>query len=240
MSESKTTIICKECGVELDEDMSTCPLCGTSVRSGNSRERRHRQTVAERQPEIHKKQLLQRVLWQVTSILLLSGVVATLVIDLSIHRSVTWSVYPVCLCLMIFSYAALMALWHSKIIFQILGGWLISTLVLIALNFLMNGIHWPLQLAFPILCVVNIMGILLVIIIERIKTKSLNILSMIFVAVAIACLVIDGIISFYFNKRISLQWSVIVAACLLPVTAALLFMYFKTRNNTDLQKIFHT
>jgi hypothetical protein len=232
--------ICKQCGVELEHDMTICPLCGTSTRSNEQSENIPRQTTTGHPADIHKKHLLQRVLWQVTSILLFSGIVATLVIDLANHGSVTWSVYPVSICLMIFSYASLMALWRSKIIIQLLAGWLISALVLIVLNFFLPGIHWPLRLALPILCTVNVTGILLVIIIERIKTKSLNIMAIIFVAVTIACLAIDGIISFYFENLIRLQWSIIIAACLLPVTAVLFFMYFKTRDNTELQKIFHT
>jgi hypothetical protein len=68
----------------------------------------------------------------------------------------------------------------------------------------------------------------------------LNIIAIIFVAIALLCLFIEGIISFYFSASIKLQWSVIVSACLLPVTAAMTFMYFRTRNNIDIQKIFHT
>jgi hypothetical protein len=140
---------------------------------------------------------------------------------------------------MVFSYASLIVLWRTTIFFQISAAWLISTLVLIIVNSSIEA-DWPLLLALPILSAVNILGLLINFIVMNLKAKGLNVLSLIFVSIAVLCLIIEGIISFYFNKVVELQWSVIVAACLLPVTAAILFMYFRTKNNIDFQKIFHT
>jgi hypothetical protein len=231
--------ICKGCGVELDADLSACPLCDTPV----SGEATGKEMVAPKKettaPGTRKKKLLRQVLWQVTSVLLLSGIIATLAINLAIKGSVTWSIYPVSICLIIFSYASLMALWHTKIGFQLFVGWLISTGVLFVVSRYTTA-DWPLQLALPVLSAVNAVGLLLMFMITRVKAAGLNILAIIFVAIAVLCLLIEGIVSFYLNDTVKLQWSVIVAACLLPVTAAILFMYLRTRNNTDLQKIFHT
>jgi hypothetical protein len=230
--------ICKECGVELEDDMNVCPLCQTPVGNDSAIENSHPAKPSVK-PVIPGKQLLQRILWQVTSVLLLSAIIGTLIIDLTINQAVTWSIYPVSICLMIFSYASLVALWHTRIVFQLLTGWIISTLILMLVN-MFGDKSWPLTLAFPILCTLNVTGILLTIIFTKIKIKSLNVFAIIFVCIAVVCLIIDGIITFHFTNFIKVRWSVIVAACLLPVTAALLFMYYKTRNNKDLQKIFHT
>lgn len=233
-------VICKECGVELDADMAVCPLCNTPVYSGAESNNIHHNREVINHQETRKKHLLQRVLWQVTSVLLLSVILATLVIDWSIHKTVTWSVYPISICMIIFSYALLVALWHAKIVFQLTAGWVVSSGVLIVLNLFLSEVQWILQLALPILSSLNIVGISMIIIFSRLKTQGLNILAITFVAIAIECLIVDGIVSKYFEKTVRLQWSIIVAACLVPVTAVLLFMYFRTRNNPNLQKIFHT
>jgi len=81
---------------------------------------------------------------------------------------------------------------------------------------------------------------LLCLLLINLKKKGLNVLAIVFVAIAILGLMIESFISWYVARSVTLGWSVIVAACLLPVTAAILFMYFKTRNNPELQKIFHT
>ena len=227
--------ICKECGVELEIDMMTCPLCDTPVGSESPSLPKKQRT----QPLASNKHYLKQVLWQVTSLLLLSGIVATLVINLSVHKTVTWSVYPVTICLIIFSYASLMALWHTRVIYQLLSGWLLSSAVLWSIHQYIDA-GWPFQLAFPLLGAVNVIGLPLIITIKRLKVKGLNILAILSVAIAGLCLMIEGIISYYFTRVIKLHWSVIVSACLLPVAAAIVFMHLRIRNNIDLQKIFHT
>lgn len=232
-------IICKACGVELDNEMKVCPLCDTPVAMDRGKENAILTRKERLKPIVQKKRLLQQILWQITSVLLLSGIAATLIINMSIQGAVTWSIYPVSICLIIFSYTTLIALLHVKIVYQVLTGWLISAGVLMTVGEYTNT-TWPLQLALPILCTTNIIGLLVNFVLLQIKIKGLNILAIFFTAIAVYCMIIDGIISLYFNGIIKLQWSIIVAACLLPVTAAILFMYFRTRNNKDLQKIFHT
>jgi hypothetical protein len=228
--------ICNECGVELEVDMSICPLCDTPVGEKKGVTRRLEKA---HKPAVSHRHLLRQILWQITSVLLLSGIAATLIINLSIHGKITWSVYPITICLIIFSYASLVSFWHKRIVFQIWAGWMISAIVLYIVGLYVNA-DWPIKLALPLLCAINVIGLLVNFILRISKAKGLNIIAIIFVAIALLCLVIEGIISFYFTASFKLQWSVIVSACLIPVTAAIAFMYFRTRNNIDIQKIFHT
>lgn len=230
---------CKACGVELEDDMESCPLCNTPVTNRGGALSDIRAVTTQLEPDEEKKHLMQRILWQITVVLLLSGVTATLIINLSIVGRVTWSIYPISICLMILAYASLMALWKTKFIFKLLGGWFISAMLLLAVNLYSQSV-WPLFLALPLVSIINVIGIALYFILTGLKTKGLNVLALVFVSLAVASLAIDAIISVYFYEKIALGWSVIVAACLLPVTAAILFIYFRTRNDLDLQKIFHT
>jgi len=228
--------ICKQCGVELEDDMKSCPLCDAQLSSGEVL----LSNIQDQLPrEGTKKHLMQRILWQITVVLLMSGVVATLLINMSLVGRITWSIYPISICLIILAYVSLLAMWRTAIIFQLLAGWLISALILLLVNWYSQE-DWPILLGLPVLCAINIIGIVLYILLIRLKTKGLNVLALIFVSLAVSSLAIEAIISMYFNGKIALGWSVIVSACLLPVTATLLFMYFRTRNNPDLQKIFHT
>ncbi len=231
--------ICKACGVELEEEMALCPLCETPMANDGARKDVILQINKREIPEVRKKNVLQMILWQITAVLLLSGIAATLIINLSIQKRITWSIYPVSICLMIFSYASLIVLWRTRIFFQVLASWVISALVLILVHWSIEA-DWPLRLALPILSAVTVIGLLFNFILAHVKAKGLNVLAIVFVCIAVLCLIIEGVISFYLSKVVELQWSVIVAACLLPVTAAILFMYFRTKNNTDFQKIFHT
>ena len=230
--------ICKACGVELEDDMVLCPLCETPAANDGTRKDVILHINKKDMPEV-RKNLLQLILWQITAVLLVSGIVATLIINLSIQKRITWSIYPISICLMIFSYASLIVLWRARILVQVLAAWAISALVLVMVHWSIEA-DWPLMLALPILSAVSVVGLLINFILANLKAKGLNVLAIVFVCIAVLCLIIEGIISFHFSNVIKLQWSVIVAACLLPVTAAILFMYFRTKNNTDFQKIFHT
>ena len=232
-------IICKECGVELEEKMRKCPLCDTSVSDDGSGSFTLKSSRKELEPDVGKTNLLSRILWQITAILLLSGIAATLVINLSIQGSITWSVYPISICLMILAYVSLMSLWRTTITYQLAGGWIFSSIVLFIMNGFVSG-DWPVMLALPILCAVNVTTFILIFVLRALATKGLNVLAVVILAIAILCLVLEGIISIYFENVIRVQWSAIVSACLLPVAATVAFMYFRTRNNKDLRKIFHT
>lgn len=230
-------VVCKQCGVELESGMQVCPLCETPVnddlKTGNTSFGK-RVTGQEVKP-----QLLKHILWQVACVLLLSGVLATLTINLAIEGSVTWSIYPVTICLVVLAYTSLIALWNAKLVVQVLTGWGASCVVLVVVRLYMDQ-HWPLHLALPIVSALSIASISLIVIFRNMKSKGLNILAIVFVAVAAFCLITEGIISLYFYDEIHFSWSVVVSACLLPVTAAVVFMYLRTRNNSNLQKIFHT
>ncbi|HLT72870.1 MAG TPA: hypothetical protein VKZ75_09475 [Cyclobacteriaceae bacterium] len=229
-------ILCKQCGVELDEQMQVCPLCDTSVEDGRTVARKFEAT---RDEDLNAKPaLLKHVLWQIACVLLLSGIVATLIIDISRVGQVTWSIYPVTICMILFTYFALMALWRAKLFVQLLAGWIISGVLLVGVA-VFTGDGWPTRVALPIVCAVTAVAILLKSILSILRTKGLNVLAIVFAAIAILGLLIESILSLYARDRIILDWSVIVSACLLPVTAAVIFIHVRAKNNKDLQKIFH-
>lgn len=228
---------CKNCGVELDADMTYCPLCGTSVSEGAASNKKIIHAYVDSEQERH---LLQRVLWQIVSIILLTGIVSTLVIDIAMNSAVSWSIYPVTASMIVFSYVSLLAFWHTRLIFQILGGWFISSALLFVLHFLSAGTQWSIQLGIPILFAVNLIVLIFHWAIRHTKNRILNLLIYTFVAITLLCISIEVVLSLYKYDGIRLRWSVIVGGCLLPITVALLFMYHRTKKNADLQKIFHT
>ncbi|HEX8039755.1 MAG TPA: DUF6320 domain-containing protein [Chryseosolibacter sp.] len=187
-----------------------------------------------------ERHLLQRILWQVTATLLLSGIATTLIIDVARHKTITWSVYPVTICLIAFSYASLFAFWQTKTIYRILGGWVLSSLLLLLVDLFLDRTDWPTGAGIPLVFALNFVAITLLAIFRITKRKGLNLLAYTFVGIAVLCISIEWILSRYFSGKVELAWSIIVAACLFPVSIALLFIFFRTWNNPKLQKIFHT
>lgn len=217
--------------------MEVCPLCKIPVADGeNSTQIQYPQHSAydERKPK-----LLKRIFLQIACVLLLSGILATLIINLAMVGRVTWSMYPVTICLIVLSYVFSLGLWTAKPLARIVTGWLSSILVLVPVHLYVSD-GWALKLALPILCSINVIAMLLVLLIKNLRFKGLNIVAILFISAAVLCLMVEVILSKYFQDELRLSWSVVVSACLLPVTAVIVFMHIKTRSNADLEKIFHT
>ncbi|WP_276370971.1 hypothetical protein [Chryseolinea sp. H1M3-3] len=235
-------LLCKTCGVELDEGLDHCPLCGRSVHDD-------KKTLNAPLPAsiFNKKTtaagelyLLQRITWQVTAVLLLSGIIATLIIDAWVHKRITWSVFPISVCTILLSYAAVLALIRTGLVLQLIIGWIISTGVLIGFHYIFQDTGWMLRLAIPILFITNLMTMVLIFLMRSVGTKGLNVFAFSLFMIAIYCICLEGLISLYTRNQFFIQWSIIVTACLLPVTASLLFIHFRIKRNKHLEKIFHT
>ena len=218
--------------------MEVCPLCkkiplADGDNSTQIQEQQH-SAYDERKPK-----LLKRIFFQIACVLLLSGILATLIINLAMVGRVTWSMYPITICLIVLSYVFSLGLWTAKPLARIFTGWLASILVLVLVHLYVSD-DWPLKLALPTLCSINVIAMLLVVLLENLRVKGLNIVAIFFISAAVLCMIIEAIVSKYFLEEFRLSWSVVVSACLLPVTAVIVFMHFKTKSNAELEKIFHT
>ncbi|MDQ4141296.1 MAG: hypothetical protein M3142_12335, partial [Bacteroidota bacterium] len=108
-------VICKNCGVALDDEMLNCPLCGSPVHSQatNSSEKWESGLVEGTffSPYSSQKSKVRRrkITWEVVSIVLLSIGIATSTINWLINKQISWSEYPVSVCLIVFSYISVFA-----------------------------------------------------------------------------------------------------------------------------------
>jgi len=231
-------IICKNCGVELEHDMLTCPLCGESVAaSGNTR-----QDELNKEPEFHYDKMSQpqrKFTWEIVSLILFSGAIATFVVDFIINRFITWSELPVAISLTIFCYVSLFAFWHRNIIIQMAIGFCLSSLCLVILDALTSGIQWSIKLGMPLLFTGNLVITILLTVIRKSKTKGINLIAYAFLSAALLCICADGALSFLKTGSVHLTWSVIVAGCTFPVVFVLLVVHFRLKKGTSLEKTFH-
>lgn len=233
-------ITCNNCKVELDEDMLACPLCGESVTGKGSSQ----QPAANQHHTFPYSQKMSRpqkkFTWEIVSLILLSGIITTLIIDYIITKQITWSEYPVAISLTIFVYVSLFAFWHKRTIIQMTGGFIISSFFLVMLDALTANINWSLKLGIPILFADNLLVTALIVIFRLSKYKGINLLAYAFLGAAMLCICIEGILSYYKTKSIQLDWSIIVAGCVIPIVLVLLFTHFRLKKGRSLEKTFHT
>jgi hypothetical protein len=232
-------IICKNCEVELEEDMRYCPLCGQAV---NSADKSQEAAFDPQQSLSYRRKMTapeKKFTWEIISLILLSAVVATFIINFIIDRKITWSEYPAAVSLIIFSYLSLFAFWQQRVLIQIAVGFVLSSICMIVLDMLTGSINWALTLGIPLLLAVNLIMAVVIGIINVSKYKGINLLAWAFLGAAFLSICVEGILSYYQAKTIQLTWSVIVGGCIIPVVLVLLFIHFRLKKGRSLKKTFH-
>lgn len=235
-------MICKNCGVELEEDMAVCPLCGQPAGSDLGSESSQDLALNGPRPPFVSPRMSRpqkKVTWQVISIILLSGSAASFIVDFFINHQITWSEYTVAIGLTIFSYVSLFAFWEQQPIFEIIAGFVVSSFFLLLLDALTNGISWSIWLAIPLLFAANLIVILLMAIIRSSRYKGINLIAYGFCGAALLSVFVEAALSFFETRQIRLRWSIIVTACLIPVIVVLYFLHYRFKKGRDLKKTFH-
>ena len=231
---------CKNCGVELEDDMPACPLCGEPVMNndpGSTSLSKERHASLHTNPKMTQPQ--KKFVWEIVSLILLCGAIVTFIVDFIISGRITWSEYPAAICLMIFCYVSLFAFLNRARLVKIAGGFFLSSLCLVILDFLTGRFQWSIKLGIPLLFVSNLVVAVMIAIIERTKYKGINLIAYAFIGAALLCLSADGILSLYKNELFRIRWSAIVAICVMPVVVMLLFTHFRLKKGRSLEKTFH-
>lgn len=233
---------CKNCGVELEDSVLHCPLCGERV-AGSGAAGGIEIPAPGQQPYTpgHGKMSppQKKFTWEIVSIILLSAVIATLSIDFIINKRITWSEYPAGVSLIVFSYVSLFAFWNRRTVTEMAGGFVVSSFFFIVLDALTGGIRWSVKLGIPLLFLRNLVVAVLITVIRLSKYKGVNLIAYAFLGAVVLCIGIESVLSFFQTGSLRLEWSVIVAACTLPVVMVLFFVHFRLKRGRSLERIFH-
>lgn len=233
---------CQNCGVELEYNMAICPLCGRPAGDNKYPGEGQEINIPANPSNFGKKTMTgpqKKFTWEIVSIILLSGAIASFIVDFIISNHLTWSEYTVAIGLTIFSYVSLFAFSNQPTINKVMGGFFSSSLFLLLLDALTGGINWSLRLAIPLLFGANLIVVLFLIIIQRSRFKGINLISYAFIAAALLCLFTEATLRFFENKSIHLRWSIIVLACVTPIAMVLFFVHVRFKKGRNLKKTFH-
>src|SRR6056297_913976 len=132
---------CNYCGVELEKNMNFCPLCGEPVIDENSdhleyievRKREQEENLLTDYQKLTKNQK-RKLFWQISGIILLSGIIVTLILDFLENQAITWSRYTIVICAVAFLNTTIINFWYKKIPLLLIGSFISTSALLLLLD----------------------------------------------------------------------------------------------------------
>ncbi len=238
---------CNYCGVELDVDMNYCPLCGhksnTPVIQASQVKSTRRVTEQPAAEVFDFDELTQaqknKLVWEISTIVLVSGVVVSFVINLFVNGAITWSKYPISAGLFLFTLLSLFVFTLKKPILLVSGCFVSTSLLLLSIDLFNHSFSWGVELGIPMVFFSCFVGYILAALVKRSKQKGINIIAYALMAAGILCFFLEGIISRYSLDRFSFRWSIVVLISVVPVSGILAYIHFRLKRVTNLRKFFH-
>jgi hypothetical protein len=238
--------VCNYCGVELDIEMNYCPLCGhmsnTPVAS-SEKECIQGKTVDAGNESYNFSELTQsekrKIVWELSSIILGSGILVSFIIDLFINKQISWSKYSITVGLFLFINITLILFLQKRIFILLSGSFIITSLLLLLLDWYNQNLYLGSKLGIPIIFFIYLVVFFLTVLIRKSKQKGVNVIAYFLMAAGVLSLCIESILSLLQFNQIKLQWSVIVFVSVLSVSGILLFIHYRLKKVTDLKKFFH-
>jgi phosphatidylserine synthase len=230
-------ILCVNCGVELDDGLKTCPLCGKDPEKKGEHEQ-----ISSNYPsdiiQLEKKEN-RRYLWELSGIIAFSGIAVCTILDLLTGKGLNWSFFSdvsitaawVILTIYLFAYKRTLAL----ITLQLLA--ILTTLYFTDL--IATGREWFFPVGLPVTVAGFIAAGTVIVLYRTAHLKGLNIIASALIALSGYCIITEIIFDKYRNGFVDLQWSLIIAVSILPIALLFFFYHYRLKKGNRLDSFFH-
>jgi len=229
--------LCFNCGVELDDGLKICPLCGKDP------EKKEEQ---EQIPGIYPSDIIQlekkenrRYLWELSGIIAFCGIAVCTILDLLTGKGLNWSLFSdvsittawVILTLYLFAYKRVLTIVTLQML-TILAA-------LFFIDLIATGREWFFPVGLPVTVAGFILAGTVIVLYNVFHLKGLNIIASAFVALSGYCIVTEIIFDIYRNGFLDLQWSLILAVSILPIALIFFFFHYRLKKGNRLDSFFH-
>lgn len=236
---------CNHCGVELDSNMDKCPLCGLpigekcltaskghskgSIFNDQSLSELENMTVAQK----------RKLFWEISGIILVSGIMVTLIINFVVDKNITWSKYNIVASLSLLANISFFTIFRKRAFVMVVGTFISNAILLLFLDYISYRTGWGLKLGIPLLMSLYVLIIVVIWLIRISHERGLNILGIVVIAAGLFLICTETFISLYFNDIIRLRWSIIAGSSIIPISALLFFAHYRLKKGTKLHRFFN-
>ncbi len=230
--------ICNHCGVEIESNYTQCPLC---QRSTESKDLGETIPTSGYNPGYSPLSIREksRLFWELTTILHVSALIVTLLIDIIANKRPTWSLFAITCITASLIYITLL-IFTTRKLWLFLPGLLINTLgFLLLIDLLDHGLNWFVNPGLPLAGFFIVLLGMVMIYGYRTRQKGFNIIAFASLAIGFYCILAEIFIKMANNIEGNFSWSVIVATSILPFAMLLFFFQYRLKRGTSLRKFFH-
>jgi hypothetical protein len=224
--------ICNNCGVDLGEGNETCPLCIPSDH-GASR-------IASPADLFRLSRIVKiRTIYEITMLLLVSGVIVTIAIDFVFVRGMGWSLLTTTCIGYLISMVSCIYFFRGKP-YPMIGTTLAATILFLWLIDLLTGNHgWFRTIAAPLVISGALLTMVVIFLNSLSKYRGLNLLSTILIAMSVHAVIIEYLTDKVMTSVFNPQWSVVTAASLTIIAMIFLFVHYRLKRGHSLGRLFH-
>lgn len=231
---------CVNCGVELNNDLTFCPLCNTPVINP-----REIPVVSRKAPAFPKEKgqvdVVKRKDFAILLTIVLSSTAITCaLLNIFVFNNMLWSVPIIGICAVIWV-LAIPAVIYTKLTLYwsfFLDGIAVNC-YLYALTFITKKDDWFFFLGMPIVLLLTLLLEVFLFLFVHIPISILTTSLYVFAEIAIFCIVLELLIKNYLNQPLGLSWSAIVLTICSIIVIALITLLSRARLRNAVRRRLH-
>lgn len=229
--------ICINCGVELENGITVCPLCGKSP--GHKDEQVNVEGNYPSDIITLNRMENRKHLWELGGIIAFSCIAVCTIVDFLMSRKLDWSLYSDVSAVALWLTLTLILFFRTRI-FLFFSGLMITLLsALMAFDLIDSGFDWFFPVGLPLAISASIAGWLIVLLYSLARFKGFNIIAAALIILAGLTILTELILDNYFNGNADLRWSLIAAVSVLPVALIFSFYHYRLKKGNQLDSFFH-
>ncbi|MGB4293090.1 MAG: DUF6320 domain-containing protein [Bacteroidales bacterium] len=229
--------ICRNCGVEIEEELEVCPLCG-KVLKGEFKDESEFSNIPTDILTLQRKEN-RRSLWELTGITVLSAIAVCTFIDIFAGKGVRWSLYTDIILPGIWLFLTFILFTHRKPWIMLPGIALTVTGILAGIDLASSGHDWFIPVGLPVTIAVFTASLIIVFLYKKAVMTGLNLIGALFILAAFICLVTEVSVDLFVNNSVKLSWSVYVTISAFPVSSILFYYHYRLKRGNRLDSLFH-
>ncbi|MGB8490845.1 MAG: DUF6320 domain-containing protein, partial [Bacteroidales bacterium] len=208
-------IICVNCGVELEDGLKVCPLCGKDPRSTDEKENASGNHPSDIIQILRKEN--RRYFWELSGVIAFLGIAVCTLLDFLTGKGLNWSLYSdvsllsawVILTLYLYAYKRTLTIVVLQFFTVLAALYLISLIT--------PGRKWFFPVGLPLATAAFLSVGAVIVLYKAASFKGLNIIASALVLLSGFCIVAEIVFDKYWDSVVDLRWSLIVAVSILPV-----------------------